>query len=268
MSIPICITTDFTDDGGLLEPKLALFAEAGFTHIHWCEHWSRDFLYEDFYTDGVRRLLTKHGLAFLDTHNAETLAASPSAEDENARKHGVRLLENRIRFTAALDGDAVVVHPPGKSATPEQNRLRWENLERSFGEASKLCEETGVRIALENLTYGVAEDFHALLSKLNTRWLGFCYDSGHANVSKQPELIERYGPRLAALHLHDNQGEKDEHALPGRGTVDWPRIMKALKNARYPKVVNFELMLRDQGSERDFVQDAFVKCSGVLALGS
>ncbi|MCW8131332.1 MAG: sugar phosphate isomerase/epimerase [Planctomycetota bacterium] len=262
MPIPLSITTDFRDDGGPIEPKLELFARAGFTHVHWCEHWSRDVLYEDFYIEGVARLLAKHGLRFSDTHNAETAGASCSAEDEAARKRGVRLLENRVRFTAALGGDCVVVHPVGRTENEEQHRARWGNLEKSFHEVAKLCERSRVRIGLENLPPGAHDDFHAFMEKFPNELLGFTYDSGHANMSKQPELLERYGPRLAALHLHDNHGEKDEHAIPGYGTVDWPRIAKAVQAAGYAKPVNFELSQRDaQRDPADFVREAYEKCA-------
>jgi sugar phosphate isomerase/epimerase len=265
MALNLSITTDFRDDGGMIEPKLALFAEAGFTHVHWCEHWSRDFLYEDFYTDGVARLLKKHNLKFSDTHNAETGGASCSSDDETARKRGVRLLENRIRFTALLGGDCVVVHPPGKSDTEELSRARWSAIERSFGEIAKTCEQYKVRIGLENLPPGVTDEFHKLMAKFPANVLGFCYDSGHANMSKQPELIETFGARLAALHLHDNHGEKDEHAIPGYGTVQWPRIAKAIKVAGYAKPINFELSQRDaQRDPADFVREAYVKCSAFV----
>jgi len=267
MALPLSITTDFRDDGGPIEPKLALFAAQGFTHIHWCEHWSRDFLYEDFYTAGVAALLRRHGLKFSDTHNAETSGAAVTAEDEAARQRGVRLLENRIRFTAELGGNCVVVHPPARAETDDQRRARWAAIDKSFQAVARLCESAGVRIGLENLPQGVTDDFHALMDRFPANVLGFCYDSGHANISKQPELLERYGPRLAALHLHDNRGEKDEHAIPGYGTVDWPRIARALKAAGYAKPVNFELSLKDPARDAaDFVREAYEKC-GAFARG-
>ena len=260
MDMPsLSITTDFTDDGGPIAPKLALFAEAGFTHIHWCEHWARDVLYEDFYMEGVLRELEIAGLWLLDTHAAQTPAASPSSEDEDVRRRGGRLLRNRLLFTVELGGNAVVVHPPSfDEADPAVARKRWDNLARSVEEVAPLCERSGVRLALENMARPLPDAFPKLLEQFSPEVLGFCYDSGHANIAGQPELLEKFAHRLAVLHLHDNHGTKDEHALPGRGTVDWERILRTLHKCGYTKPLNFELSLRDPAfSSQAFVHEAY-----------
>ncbi len=35
--------------------------------------------------------------------------------------------------------------------------------------------------------------------------------------------------RIVTTHLHDNHGEKDEHLLPGEGTIDWDAAVKTLR---------------------------------------
>ena len=267
----ISITTDFEDDGGPIEPRLAMFADAGFSHIHWCEHWSRDFLYEDFYTEGVGRLLKRHGLKLLDTHGAQTQSASPLNPDETCRRRGVRLLENRIRFTASLGGDCVVIHPGSYSADdPAARKSQWNSLEKSVMEVARTCEDAGVRLAIENAAGKRPPEFDAFLKKFPPSLLGFCYDSGHANIAGEPEQVEIFGDRLIALHLHDNHGVKDEHALPGDGVVDWKRIAAALKACRYGKPVNWELSLRNSGlyndvAQADFVREAFRRAARFVA---
>jgi len=36
---------------------------------------------------------------------------------------------------------------------------------------------------------------------------------------------------IRSTHLHDNQGDKDEHLWPGDGTIDWTATMAELKTA-------------------------------------
>jgi sugar phosphate isomerase/epimerase len=36
---------------------------------------------------------------------------------------------------------------------------------------------------------------------------------------------------IAAVHLHDNHGEKDEHLPPYEGDIDWEAAIKTLKTA-------------------------------------
>lgn len=123
MNTRLSIATDFDDDGGPIEPKLAQVAAAGFTHIHWCEHWSKDVLYEPFYTRGVGRALKRFGLKPLDVHNAQTQTASPSSPDPICRERGVRLLRNRLEFTAQLGGAVLVIHPTAFDLTRQYAAL-------------------------------------------------------------------------------------------------------------------------------------------------
>lgn len=251
----LSIATGFHDDGGPIEPRLELIAEMGFTHVHWTEHWNRDFLYEDFYITGVEAALKRTGVRLLDLHNAETPNASPSAAEEDARWRGVRLLKNRIRFAAALGADAVVVHPgPFEVTDPQVFARRWEHLERSLSAVAPLCEEVRVKVALENMARPMPQIFRAILEKFSDEVVGFCFDSGHALIAQEPELIESFSDRLCALHLHDNDGVEDQHAMPGSGRVDFARIIRALNTCSYAKPLNFELIQRDaQGDPRAFL---------------
>lgn len=256
----ISITTDFYDDGGPIEPRLEMFAEAGFTHVHWCEHWSRDFLYEDFYIEGVKRLLDRYGLKLLDTHGAQTASASPCSADETIRRKGIRLLENRIRFTRMLGGDCVVIHPPpGEASDPAKRGESWAGLARSIERVARTCEDAGVRLALENAAVPRPPEFESLFRSFPPGVLGFCFDSGHANIAGETSLIEVLGDRLAALHLHDNRGARDEHAIPGDGTVPWGRIIQGIRAARYRKPINLEVGLANSGLYDNTAPVAFVR---------
>lgn len=102
----------------------------------------------------------------------------------------------------------------------------------------------GVIVTVENLfrlpradLYYVGErreDFAYLLRACPG--LGFCYDSGHANLEPSPlAWLQEFGSFLVGAHLHDNDGYSDRHLPPGdrNGTVDWPGILAALEKANY-----------------------------------
>lgn len=47
-----------------------------------------------------------------------------------------------------------------------------------------------------------------VLDTFESSCVTFCYEScHHSNYASETDLLERYGDRLAAIHLHDN-GEK------------------------------------------------------------
>ncbi len=95
----------------------------------------------------------------------------------------------------------------------------------------------GVKLNVENILNEVTEPAHLLeiLTTGHFRDIGFCFDSGHANISGSvATVLSELKNHIRSTHLHDNHGEKDEHLWPGEGTIDWKTTMTELKTA--PKV--------------------------------
>lgn len=91
---------------------------------------------------------------------------------------------------------------------------------------------------------------------------GFCYDScHHANYAPQFGLLEKYGNRLAALHLHDNGGKNNQHRLPFDGKVNWETVIKKISLTGYKGATSLEPMNWDYEdiSIREFLERAFRK---------
>lgn len=72
---------------------------------------------------------------------------------------------------------------------------------------------------------------------------GICLDTGHANMTgiDIPAFIEKANDRLLATHIADNNGEKDQHLLPGFGNIEWERIIPAFREY-YSGYLNYEAM--------------------------
>ena len=64
-----------------------------------------------------------------------------------------------------------------------------------------------------------------------------CLDIGHAEMrgsdTTAVEMIKALGPRLKALHIHDNDKWHDSHQIPFSMSIDFPPIVKALKEVDY-----------------------------------
>jgi sugar phosphate isomerase/epimerase len=117
--------------------------------------------------------------------------------------------------------------------------------ELGLGRFEKLIERAealGVSIALENqCSSEKTERAMALLEHFGSPNLGMCYDSGHGNVcGRGAEMLARFGHRLKALHLHDNDGTGDQHRLPFDGTVDWPALMRMIHEKGYQGATTLE----------------------------
>ena len=48
------------------------------------------------------------------------------------------------------------------------------------------------------------------------------------------------GGRIKALHIHDNDGEDDEHLAPFTGSINWPAFCECMRNIGYSGDLSFE----------------------------
>ena len=233
----LSITTDYATDTGDPSPFLGRIAEAGFSHIHWCHHWSSDFLYSRREIDQIRDWLTEYGLRLLDLHGSVGPEKNWASAREYERRSGVELVRNRLDMAARLGGDAIVMHTP---SGPPSDPLR-----RSLDELEGYARSRNVRIALEN---GDFVTIRQLLSDYGCEYLGLCYDAGHGNVERNGlDQLDTLKDRLISIHLHDNDGTGDQHNLLFSGTVDWPRLAGIIEQSAYKKCISMEVIKRDSG---------------------
>lgn len=245
----LSITTDYHVDPAVpQELQLRRMAAAGFPVVHWCYEWNVDVEYGAAGYETVRGWLTAAGLGLLDTHGVCWSGGRESAADPQQRAAGLRLHRDRIRFTAALGGDTVVIHPPDG----EDLEAAVERQIGAVAELQPLLRELGITLSIENTwpTERNRAAIPALLAAFGAETMGFCFDSGHANLAGDTEwLIAEAFPRLSCLHLHDNDGQRDLHQLPGQGTCRWDRIIDAIAAVGYRKPLNFELSMTRSGYE-------------------
>lgn len=112
-----------------------------------------------------------------------------------------------------------------------------------------------VYFALENLRRLDYLDY--VYSSIKCDYLKFCFDSGHANVfTRNIEDFpwNKYGDKLICVHLHDNNGESDEHLIPFSGNINWRVLARNLKAARFKGPLTCEAVYSDVGGdEKEYV---------------
>ena len=88
------------------------------------------------------------------------------------------------------------------------------------------------------------DSFNAHLDAVNDDYLVACLDIGHAEMKGSDttavEMIHALGPRLQALHFHDNNLVNDFHQIPFSMDIDFLPIMKALKEIGYNGYITLE----------------------------
>ena len=136
---------------------------------------------------------------------------------------------------------------------------RQEKVEKNIEKLRILAEyikDKDVTICLENLrTHTSAEnkndlvdrnadDLLYMIERVGSNKLGICLDTGHLNLTdkNQREFILKAGSKLKALHIADNEGERDQHLMPfSCGKVDFCEVVRALREVGYDGLFNLEI---------------------------
>ena len=112
----------------------------------------------------------------------------------------------------------------------------------------KYVKETDIRLAIHNhgpgdKVYPTPATVYEKIEKLDKR-IGLCIDIGHVvRLGMNPiEAIKKYGHRMYDLHLKDVDGvvAESESIQIGRGVIDIPKLLKALKDVNYKGVMSIE----------------------------
>lgn len=187
--------------------------------------------------------------AFCDAHNVSVLQGHLFLTirlcDES--KPVVETLKNWLDLFEAIGIKSAVLHCDGMY---DSNFSLEEKRERNAAVLRQLTDYLKGKdlvICLENLREFCenADELLWYINKLGSENLGICLDTGHLNISQfgdQEAFIKKAGKHLKALHIADNEGERDQHMMPfGRGTVDIETVVSALKEIGYDKLFNFEI---------------------------
>ena len=93
--------------------------------------------------------------------------------------------------------------------------------------------KSNIVIVFENHWESHPEIQAEIICKANHPSIKASFDNGHALIfSKLPaaDWIKTLGADLYHCHLHDNNGELDQHHAVGTGKEDWKNLIKALQN--------------------------------------
>ncbi len=152
------------------------------------------------------------------------------------------MLKRAIECTAEAGGNICIIHP-------DNNKSPEENAEMFF-ELLPFAKDCGVKIATENMwnwdsekgcssfaACATSESFNAHLDAVNDDYFVACLDIGHAEMRGSGDgaanMIRALGPRLAALHIHDNDKLNDSHRMPFTMDINFDEVVTALRDIGY-----------------------------------
>ena len=158
------------------------------------------------------------------TIHAPFMDVWPGAADEDIRRLSLKKMQQIMEIAQALESKLVVMHFNYDPIYYRQQFEQW--LERSVHFYSSLLQDDdGPLIALENIAEPTPHIVLQLIKKAGRPRLIHCFDFGHHHVFARipfQEWLFYLDPRQHIhFHLHDNNGNCDDHLALGQGSIDW-----------------------------------------------
>ena len=170
-----------------------------------------------------------------------------------------------MKICAFFECPYIVVHGFKLARHYGSEAAEWEQTERFLDFLAPMAKEMGITVCMENI-YNVtgghvvegpccnakkaAERIDRFNEKYHAEILGFCFDTGHANLVgiDFENFLAGLGSRLKVLHIHDNDGIGDLHQIPftftrtreNKASTDWEGFIRGLKRIRFDSVLSFE----------------------------
>ncbi len=209
----------------------------------------------DYYRDELAEI-RKNGLVISQAH-----APFPAYIQDvpGFLDYAIEIYKGCIRLCDAVGCKNLVIH--GISPSPDHPELTPAKIEelnmRLYSSLIPVLKETQVTVCLENLFSAIrgfcyegycSNPFEAckavdtLNEMAGKTCFGLCLDTGHLNLlhKNMTHYIRTVGKRLRCLHVHDNDGNGDEHLMPFVGNIRWNDFLAALKEIGYDGDLSFE----------------------------
>ena len=285
--VPVTFLFDFEHTSDAMRPYIMHeFAANGAKHLVLTDTLISMVMQNPGLSSQLQKEVASFGLTFVDAHAPFGPALDLICPDPASRRTGALRRKLAFNIAADLGVDTIAVHVGNDNCVLDQSIERsMELIASALDDAITEAEKLNIVIAIENIWFrtNTPERLLELKAKFPSEFLGFCYDSGHANlmdkgrhypdgaaraawnavgVAEPPwenQALEKMLPHIVNCHLHDNDGATDQHRNIGHGNIDWKHTIGLLKTAPRLKNIQSEVIpLRTSTPIRE-VCEAFQK---------
>ncbi len=265
MSIPLTYFWPFhTYDRRVQESALRQFAEVGADGIVFNPPEMQAMMADPGEILRWRKMLANSGMSFRDAHAPYGPLQDLGCPVPELFPHMVLMHAHCLRLCAEFGIECCTIHVGRPTEYCKDSAVLHANLLRALEKLLPTAEECRCVICIENIwdpnnTAGLLLD---AIERFQSPWLGICWDSGHAQLSRSdtpdvpdqcgrtswknngwPEgpaewsdtgkYLERLLPHIVTCHLHTNDRIRDRHWEPTdpRGFTDWTAEMPLLLSA-------------------------------------
>jgi len=185
--------------------------------------------YPESVVDKNARLFEQAGIRIWSVHAPFGDSYDLSHLDEPTRRRAVEYHKYVLERTALANTSVLIIHP-GANARGAKTDQMIPLLLNSLEELLPTAERVGVQLGLENMLPDHPgcdfEELRQVVERIGSKWLGVCFDTGHAHVAggvkEGMEVLKRF---IITFHLADNDGTRDTHLQPPYGTILWDEFL-------------------------------------------
>ena len=194
----------------------------------------------------VRALLKENGRSCWGSVTLTLGERNLAAKDMAQREKTVAYMKRVVTLSKELDGQIITMVPAtvGKVVADGTQAEEWKWLVEGIKEVYAHAEKAGIRIAIEPLnrfeTYLINRGDQAMaLADAVGPNCGVCLDLFHMNI-EETDILEAFRKakgRIYDIHIADNN-----RFAPGMGTLDFPAIVKTIKEVGYTGALTLEFV--------------------------
>jgi len=184
--------------------------------------------------------------------------------DAAQREFSINELFIAAESAATMGVRHFVIHPgPDRSGRPPEVEYvaRMENAGQVLTRVADRCRQLGMSLVLENmlphLLFGRTSDVLWIMGAIQDLNVGICLDTGHAYIAGDIyAAAHKLSGHLQMVHANDNNGHWDQHLPPGKGGVDWGRLVGKLADMSFRGGIILELSSGTGSNPQELLREA------------
>ena len=205
--------------------------------------------YVELLCDGNMNIMKKENIEIVDSYNLKYTLHSPltdlnlSSFRERIRVASLDLVRDILQVAGEVDSGILVLHP-GYCVFKDDYSTALQSLIKTLEELNRIQEEYSTEITIENMpSYSMfmfREPTEEILEHLGD--IGITFDIGHAFLNRNIEdfLNKEVIEKISHVHIHDNNGDLDEHLCIGKGKIPFEDYKDKLRRIKGVKMIEMQ----------------------------
>ena len=190
--------------------------------------------------DGERRRLTRETAKRLGLRIEAVITHAQLTDTLVDRKRQTLDLKGSIDLAAELRAEVVTFHMGGYHDGVPRREL-WQQIVQVIKEAADYGAAKHVAVAVDGIWPRWIDDTPDALDRLfddvESPNFGVNFDPCYLTLMgvEPSKFVKRFSKRIVHAHLKDHRGKYPEweHLIPGRGSMDYSKVLRALKDAKF-----------------------------------